>query len=90
MPTFDKADMSNFRSYGGIDFLNEMKRKRITMPVIIITQYNIFGEGDKQTSVEEINNSCKLNYINYQGVIRYSQETWKKELSDYIKNILSL
>ena len=55
MPTFETSDAKNYNSFGGITFLDEMKRIKNLTPVIILTQYEIFGEGNMRKTSESIN-----------------------------------
>ena len=59
MPIFDISETSNFNFFGGITFLKEMKRKNIATPTIIVTQYEIFGEGPSQKTSESIDDMYK-------------------------------
>ncbi len=82
MPVFDISESSNFNSYGGITFLEEMKRKRIDTPTIVVTQYQIFGEGPSQKTSDSINKTCNEKFGNYRGLIIYSSidNKWKEKL----------
>ncbi len=82
LPVFDLSETDNFESFGGLTFLREMKRKRIKTPTIIITQYEIFGEGSAQYTSESINDMCKSEFSNYVDLIVYSSlnNAWKEKL----------
>lgn len=82
MPIFDLSESSNFNSFGGITFLEEMKRKKISIPTIIVTQYQIFGEGSSQKTSDSIDKMCQENFQNYKGLIIYSslESNWKEKL----------
>lgn len=82
MPTFSITDSQNFDSYGGKTFLKEMKRKKIEIPVIVITQYDIFGEGNSQKTAEDLDEEFKKSFSNYKGMVKYSsiQNDWKTHL----------
>ena len=89
LPTFDSAESGYFNSFGGIDFLKEMKRKKITIPVIIVTQYEIFGEGSGRKTSEDIDVDCKKIFNNYVGIVIFSStnDNWKSELLKCIGEI---
>ena len=72
LPQFDTLESSNFNPFGGISFLREMKRRKVTTPVIIVTQYELFGEGNSQKTSEDLNIFCHQNFENYLGIIIYS------------------
>ncbi len=82
MPTFDEDSSNNFNSFGGITFLREMKRKNNNIPVVIVTQYEIFGEGEARKTADSIDKECQVNFINYKGIVIYSslQNEWKEKL----------
>ncbi len=82
MPTFKITESKNFNSFGGVEFLKEMKRKKNTTPVIIITQYEIFGEGMSRKTAETIDQECRDAFCNYKGIVIYSstKNTWKEKL----------
>lgn len=89
LPVFDLSEPDNFESYGGLIFLKEMKRKRINTPTIIITQYEIFGEGSKQLTSDAIDELCKKDFQNYLGLIIYSssKSEWKEKLVKMLGDI---
>lgn len=82
LPMFDLSESKNFESFGGLIFLEEMKRKNLQIPTIIITQYEIFGEGSSQRTSKDIDEMCKAKYQNYKGLIVYSSSNsgWKEIL----------
>ena len=88
MPTFSITDSKNFDSYGGKTFLREMNRKKIKTPVIVITQYDIFGEGNSQKTAENLDEEFRKSFSNYKGMVKYSsiQNDWitnlKQSLTD--------
>lgn len=89
LPLFDKAESSNFNPFGGIKFLKEMKRKRIEIPTIIVTQYEIFGEGETRKTSEMIDIQCKEEFNNYYGLVIYSSinNKWKERLLKLIGGV---
>lgn len=82
MPTFNISETNNFNSYGGLEFLKEMLRRKDKTPVVIVTQYAIFGEGQSKKTLEAIGEECKKSFENYKGIVLYSstEESWKEKL----------
>ena len=82
MPTFNISETNNFNSYGGLEFLKEMIRRKDKTPVIIVTQYAIFGEGLSKKTLEAIDEECKNLFDNYKGIVLYSstEDSWKEKL----------
>ena len=90
IPEFSVNESENFNSFGGLVILNEMHRKKNNTPVVIVTQYEIFGEGPLSKTSEAIDYECKEAFDNYKGMIIYSstKDRWKEELSAGIPKIL--
>ena len=89
LPTFSLDDSENFNPYGGIKFLEEMKRKNNKTPVIIITQYEIIGEGNNKKSSVDIDNECKDIFDNYIDMIIYSSsKQWEDRLKKDLEEII--
>lgn len=86
LPTFDKNESEFFQPYGGLLFLDEVKRKKYTCPVVVVTQYATFGEssGEAEISFNEIDLECKNKYPNFKEIIYYLDESWKEKLKKYI------
>lgn len=89
LPVFTSSETTNFNPFGGITFLREMRRKNITTPVVIVTQYEIFGEGEFQKTSKIIDEECKSDFLNYKGIIIYSSvnNEWKEKLVKMIGDI---
>lgn len=87
LPTFDKNETENFKPFGGLMFLSEVKRKRYTFPVVIVTQYAAFGEGSNEKSIEQLDAKCKKEYPNYKEIIYFLDGTWKEKLKKYIEGV---
>lgn len=84
LPTFENKDNENFQPYGGLLFLDEIKRKKYSFDVVILTQYATFGEGNRETTLMEIDSKCSEKYPNYREIIYFLDESWKEKLKKYI------
>ncbi len=84
LPTFDNNESEHFQPYGGLLFLDEVKRKKYKVPIVIVTQYASFGEGKTETTLEEIDYKCKNKYPNFKEIIYYLDENWQERLKKYI------
>ena len=91
LPTFDLAETENFDPFGGLAFLQEMKRRNIDTFTIIITQYEIFGEGSTQHTLNTIDEKCKNEFQNYVGLILYSSSdsAWKEKLVKMLGGLIN-
>lgn len=89
LPVFSSSESSSFNPFGGIAILKEMRRKEITTPVIVVTQYEIFGEGEIQKTSKMIDEECKSKFDNYIGIVIYSSvnNEWKEKLVKMIGDI---
>lgn len=93
LPTYDISPSENggrFRTFAGRDILKELKRKKILVNTIVITQFDIFGEGEKVTTIDELDNMLKGIYSeSYLGLVYYnaSMSDWRITLELLIDSI---
>ncbi len=93
IPTFDiGAEESGGRSqlYGGREILEQMDRLDIRIPVIVVTQFDRFGEHQEAVTLQELDRQLKREYPDlYCGAVYYNsaREDWKAELSEQIELI---
>lgn len=93
IPTYDISnteDGGTMRTFGGIDILNQIKRYSINIPVIIITQFENFGNDLEKINLLELkNNLDNLNNDCYKKLIYYSASNnkWEKELFEILNKI---
>jgi DNA-binding NarL/FixJ family response regulator len=90
LPTYDinpGEDAYKFRHIAGYDILNELKRKNKIAKVIIMTQFERFGEGKQYISLSNLKMVLRKEFSsNYLVTISYhpGRTTWKEELVKYI------
>lgn len=93
MPTYDMdiGDVFNrHRNYAGEDFLYEMQDLNIKVTSIIITQYDVIGEGKNQTDAKQLNKRYLEEFQNfYVGMVKYdsSVSRWREDLINKIKEV---
>lgn len=86
MPTFDVTPESSggrFRTYAGKDIMEEMLRLNINSKVIVVTQFDIFGEGENYITIIELGRQLQRDYLSiYLGTVYYnaSEANWKHDL----------
>lgn len=91
MPTFDISSTEyGGRSlpFGGELLLFEMMRREVDSKVIVITQFDLFGEGDEEISLSDLDSRLKTKFENnYLGAIQYSisYTSWQDVLGEKIK-----
>lgn len=92
LPTFDKSARETGgrpRAFAGKDILSQMEWRKIQVPVIIVTQFESFGEGANITSLEELKVQLKDTYTQYKGTVYYNaaSDRWKEQLGIIISSI---
>ncbi|MBV5284051.1 MAG: hypothetical protein JZU53_16635 [Paludibacter sp.] len=91
MPTFDKTPYDSggrTLAFGGEMLLYEMLRKNIMSKVIVVTQFDIFGKGDEEITLKDLDIRLFEQFPdNYLGAIQYSitYTGWKNSLLEKIK-----
>ena len=91
LPTYDitlEESGGRPQHYAGRDILRQMKRRNIQCNVIVITQFDIFGEGVEKLTREALDSELrKEDFNNYLGMIYYNvvKEGWKDELNKIIR-----
>jgi chemotaxis response regulator CheB len=93
MPTFDvdvEENGGNPQYYGGSEILYEMDRHNISTPVIVVTQFDKFGEKNNELTLNELDHQLKEDILrNYKGAIYYNSalNDWKIELINKIQEL---
>lgn len=95
LPNFDikpGEDGYKFRKLAGVDILKELTRKKKKCQVIIITQFETFGEGEYYINLSNLKQMLKIEFLDiYIDTVFYSPDNslWQKELTLLIKNKIS-
>jgi CheY-like chemotaxis protein len=77
------------QNFGGKEFLAQMDRFDIFIPVIVVTQFESFGQGSEKMDLPELDNELSNEFGNvYRGAIYYhtALESWKQKLADLISS----
>ena len=78
------------RAFGGRDILRQMKRRGIITPVIVVTQFDKFGDSGESKTREELDRElAEAHPKNYRGMVYYNSalEGWKDELTNAIEGV---
>lgn len=92
MTTYDRSPEnpnSRFRHFAGRDILFEMKRRKILVKTIVVTQFGNFGEGKDAIDGEQLHENLKVEFPSiYLGMVHFnaSLSNWKNELLYLIKD----
>ncbi|BCT92461.1 response regulator [Lysobacter helvus] len=94
MPTFDAAEDEPEggapEHFAGRDLLAQMKLRAITVPTIVITMFDILGEGAGRMSVGDLAKQLQRDFSKtFVGLVQYSQakEGWRSTLRSMIGKI---
>lgn len=93
MPTFDVSltdKGGRTRTYAGRDILVELRRRHLTSKVIIVTQFESFGEGHEKKTLNELKAELRSDFpTNYIATVYYhpAATNWKRELEELIVNL---
>jgi len=94
MPTFDitpNEPGGRPRIYGGKEIVRQMSRRNIISPVIVITQFETFGEMGRRVALSELHEELISNYPTiYRGFVYYNAavDSWKKDFNDILQAVL--
>jgi CheY-like chemotaxis protein len=94
LPNFDQGvdeDGGVIHARGGQEFLRKMKRRKMTIPVIVLTQFESFGSGSERVDLGSLREVLAAKYsgicaatIHYDSAV----DAWKKQLRVEIAKIL--
>ena len=86
MPTYDigvDEDGGRPQAYAGREILRQLDRREIAVPVIVVTQFDRFGEGAEALTLTQLDMQLRQEHpLNYKGAVYYSPalEGWKDAL----------
>ena len=95
MPTYDITPSEpggRPRVFAGREVLLQMRRKGIETPIIVVTQFETFGDGEDRMSIDELRRQLKkLEGDRYIDTIYYSSALngWKRELNTSIDKVIT-
>ncbi len=89
MPNFDPKEGKQpaLKALAGKDIMVKMKYRNINIPVIIVTQFDIFGRHSDVISIDDLISGLELEFPDiFHGCIFYNTQSklWEKELVDVI------
>ena len=77
--------------FGGREFLRQMKRFRISIPVIVVTQFETFGNPPHTKHLKDVDSELASDYPQiYLGVVYYHAAIhgWKEDLLRLIRSAM--
>lgn len=94
LPNYDLRDGetgAGMHAFGGVEFLKQMKRHKVFTPVIVITQFETFGQPPNVKDLAELNDEMIDAFSPvYRGAIYYhaSIEDWSRSLDTMLREVL--
>lgn len=91
MPSFDispNEDGGRPQAFGGLELLAHMRRRGMVAPVIVLTQFDRFGDGQDALNLEELDGRLAEDYpATYLGAVHYDvvSEDWKSRLTQMLE-----
>jgi CheY-like chemotaxis protein len=79
--------------FGGREFLRQMDRFDIAIPVIVVTQFETFGKGTTEIGLSELDAELRADHGTiYKGSIYYHAAIhgWEEQLESEMKRVLQL
>ena len=93
IPTYDRNPQENggrTQAFGGKMLLFEMQRRKIKTRSIVVTQFDIFGKGDEEMNLTDLNLDLANTFGDvYYGAIQYNNryDNWKALLFSRINKM---
>ena len=93
IPTFDVGGQNKgnrHRPFGGKDVLKELKRQNKNIPVVIVTQYSVFGEGRDNISLKQLEKELDEEFSGiYRGMVYFdaSSADWISKLKMILEEL---
>jgi len=94
IPLWDKGNTDlggNYEQFGGERILREMKRRKIEIPTILVSMFDVFPTTEGNLTFKQLNNQLKNQFSGfYVGSVFYNateEDKWKSELRNLIESI---
>ncbi len=94
LPLYDydseDEDENDFETFAGIDILEELIRKSRNDKVVIITAFDILGEGENEITMLQLNENLQEEYNEiYLGLIYYDSSSleWRRSLQKILEDL---
>lgn len=90
LPTYDISEHEDgfqIEAFAGTNVLREMKRRQITIPTVVVTQFETLGEGAEKLSLGQLQKVLESEYPGtYLGTIFYApgESTWMPKLAEFL------
>ncbi|RYG99933.1 MAG: response regulator [Alphaproteobacteria bacterium] len=91
LPNYDVVDgeaSGGMHPFGGVEFLKQIKRLKIPARVVVVTQFETFGQPPNVKDFDELDREMRASFSpTYLGAVYYhaSLEDWTEKLFDLIE-----
>lgn len=94
MRNFDKSpteDGGRPHHFAGREILRQMKREAISIPTVIITQFEEFGDDENKVTLSQLTSELEHRFPNYRGTVEYRHhiDAWQAELKVRIEGMIA-
>lgn len=94
LPLYDydseDEDENDFETFAGIDILEELMRKSRNDKVVVITAFDILGEGENEITMPQLDANLQEEYKEiYLGLIYYDSSSleWRRNLQSILEEL---
>lgn len=95
LPTYDigpDEPGGSTHAFGGREFLRELRRFKLRVPVIVVTQFQTFGSGPESTTLAALDAELRRDFPGvYRGSVYYHAaiQSWKDKLKNMIDDTVT-
>jgi CheY-like chemotaxis protein len=95
LPTYEVGGSEpggRMRAFAGREILSQLKRRGVSTKVVIVTQFERFGEEGGVMTLDELKNDMKINFGgNYMGTVFYqpAESGWRNDLREALRSFLT-
>lgn len=78
-------------AFAGREIMRRMHRERVKTPVIVVTQFDRFGDEDDFKTLADLKDELRSKFSNYVGTVQYRSnvDEWRQNLEDLIDQVVS-
>jgi|SRR5690554_3051115 len=93
IPLWEKGNNDlggNYEQFGGEKILREMKRRKLFLPTILFTMFDVFPTKEGNITFNEVNSIFKKDFSKfYLGAVFYNsnEDNWQIEMSNLISEV---
>ncbi|MCF7499038.1 response regulator [Pseudoalteromonas sp. L1] len=94
MPNFDPkpGERPSLKALAGKDIMTKMQYRKVSVPVIVVTQFDIFGRHSDAISIDKLSDDLKKDFPKiFRGCVYYNPQSksWEQELLKVTSEIIN-